>query len=109
MEYKEWSETAVSEFTCEFGKDGIREVYKLPCGITIYDEVIMPRSIFKPQYNQTLVDVLMHRSQESYLKENYNAELDYNRYSEEDYGYPLFKGEDSCERAYNFAMKYENN
>lgn len=103
MNYKEWSKLAISEYTCEFGRDGIRDIYSLPCGIKIHDEVFLPRSIFKSQFTQTLVDYIVHKSQEEILKK-YGAIIDYDRYTEEDYGYPLFKGEGCTEKAYNFAM-----
>jgi len=104
MNYEEWSKTAIPQYTCEFGKEGIRDIYKLPFGIKIHDEVILPRSIFKKQHKQTLVDYLFHKSDESWLKENWGATIDYDRYSEEGYGYPLFVGEDSCEKAYEFCF-----
>ena len=104
MNYKEWSKVAKSEYTCEFGRDGIRDVYTLPNGIKIHDEVFLPRSIFRSQFTQTLVDIIVHKSNEEDIKK-YGAIIDYNRYSEEDYGYPLFQGENCCEKAFNFAMK----
>lgn len=108
MTFKEWSDNAVSEYTCEFGSMGIvgiRDVYTLPCGLKIHDEVVLPRSIFKKQRTATLVDVIVPVSKKKWLKDTYNADLDENRYTEEGYGYPLFVGEDCTERAFEFAEK----
>jgi hypothetical protein len=107
MNYKEWSEKAESEFTCEFSRDGIRDVYPTPFGIKLYHEVFMPRNIFVNQSELALVDVIIHRSKEEWLKEKYGINwLDYNRYTEDDYGYPIFLCENSLEKGFNFAMKF---
>jgi len=103
MNFEEWFETTISEYTCEFGSEGIRDIYTLPCNIKIYDEVFLPRSIFQSQSTQTLVDYIVHRSQEKIL-EKYGSIIDYDRYIEDNYGYPLFYGEDCTEKAFNFAM-----
>ena len=102
MDFKEWSETAVSELTCDIGRDGIRDVYTTPKGIKVYHEVIMPRSIFKPQYEHTMIDIIYPVDKEGWLKEQGVARLDTDRYTEEGFGYPIFSGEGSLERAYNF-------
>lgn len=105
--FEEWSNTAESEYTCEFGRDGIRDIYTLPNGIKIHDEVWMPRSIFKPQQQQTLVDYIFPASKVEWLKEQ-GAEFDENRYTDEGYGYAVFCGEGSTERAFHFAMTLED-
>lgn len=108
MTFKQWSENATTEYTCEFGNmscPGIRDIYTLPCGLKIHDEVVLPRSIFKKQHTATLVDVIVPVSKKEWLKDTYDAELDEGRYTEEGYGYPLFIGENCTERAFEFAEK----
>jgi len=101
MNFKEWSKTAESEYTCEFGRYGIRDIYTTPFGVKVHDEVFMPRSIFQPQSQQTLVDLQYPVSKREWLKSK-GADLDEYRYTEEGWGYPLFRGENSLERAYKF-------
>jgi hypothetical protein len=103
MTYKKWAEKAVSEYTCEFGRGAIRDIYTLPNGIRIHDEVFFPRNPFQSQHQQTLVDYVFPKSRQAWLKEQ-GADLDTDRYTEEGFGYPLFRGETSTERAFNFAM-----
>lgn len=103
MNYKEWFETVKSEYTCEFSRDGIRDVYSLPNGIKIHDEVFMPRSIFKPQTQQTFVDIIFPVSDKEWI-EKQGAVWDDQRYTEEGYGSPLFVGENCMERAFKFGM-----
>ena len=105
ISFQEWSETAQTEYTCHFGyrQQGIRDTYTLPNGVKIYDEVWMPFSIFKPQQQETLVDIIFPESKKGWLKEQ-GADFDEDRYTEEGFGYPIFKGENSTECAFNFAM-----
>jgi hypothetical protein len=106
MTFKEWEDTAVSEFTCEFGREGIRDVYTTPFGVKVYDEVFLPWNPFKPQHNQTLVDLTYPITELPRLQKTYGEiELDDQRYTEEGFGIPLFKGEGCLERAYNFIEK----
>jgi hypothetical protein len=102
MNFKEWAKIAVSEHSCDIGRDGIRDVYVTPKGIRVYHEVIMPRSIFKPQYEHTMIDIIYPVDKEGWLKEQGVARLDTDRYTEEGFGYPIFSGDGSLERAYNF-------
>ena len=102
MTFKKWEATVETEFTCDIGRDGIRDVYATPFGIKVYHEVFMPRSIFKPQSEWTLIDIIYPVDKEEWLKKHGAAFLDVDRYTEEGFGYPVFKGKDSLERAYNF-------
>lgn len=103
MNFESWSKEAKSEYTCNFGKDGIRDVYTIPCGIVIQDEVILPRSIFRKQHQQTLVDVILPESQKEWVESN-GARWDTDRYLEDGYGQPMFEGEGSTKRAFEFAQ-----
>ena len=102
--YKEWEKTVETEFTCEFSRDGIRDVYCFPNGIRVHHEVFLPSNPFKSQSEQTLVDILYHKSKVEWLKKQGVDYFDQERYSDEDHGYAMFQGENSLERAYNFAM-----
>ena len=108
MNFKEWAETAKTEYTCNWGYRGqcTRDIYVLPNGVRIHDEVCMPFSIFRPQTQQTLVDIIYPESKKDWLKEQ-GAEFDVDRYTDEGYGYALFCGDNSTERAFNFAMSQE--
>lgn len=105
ISFQEWSDTAQTEYTCHWGyrQQGIRDIYTLPNGVRIHDEVWMPYSIFKPQQQATLVDIIFPESKKEWLKEQ-GADFDEDRYTDEGFGYPLFVGENSTERAWNFAM-----
>jgi hypothetical protein len=107
MNFKEWQDTSIVEYSCEMGRDGIRDIYKLPNNIILYDETYLPRSIFKPQYHQTLIDFIIHKSKE-YIIKNAGGSLDYERYTDAGFGYPVFVGADSTEKAFNFAMNIKN-
>lgn len=102
MTFSDWEKTAVSEYTGEFSSDGIRDVYTTPSGIKVYHEVIIPRSLFKKQSERTMVDIIFPADKEKDLKEQGVSELDVDRYTEEGFGYPIFRGENSLEKAYNF-------
>ena len=104
MNFKEWEETAISEFTCEFGREGIRDVYRFPNDVRVHHEVFMPRNPYQPQYEQAMVDIIYPKSKVEWLKGKGMDYFDEERYSEIDHGYAVFKGENSLERAYNFAM-----
>ena len=103
--FDQWTENLESQYTCQCG-DWMRDIYELPNGIKVYDEVCLPRSPFKPQRNQTLVDIMLPISKREELK-NIGADLDEERYTPEGYGYPVFKGEDSLKQAFEFGYKKE--
>ena len=109
MTFKEWEAVIETEYTCEFGRYGnpcIRDIYTTPPGVKVHDEVIMPRSIFKPPYKRTLVDLIYPVTELPRLRETYgDVDLDCDRYTEKGFGYPLFIGEGSLELAYNFIEK----
>jgi hypothetical protein len=104
MNYKIWETSAKSEYTCEFGKYGIRDVYTLPNSkIKIHDETILPRSIFQKQHHSTLIDLIYPISAKNELFNEGINFFDENRYTEEGYGYPVFEDENSTEKAFNFC------
>lgn len=105
INFQQWADTAQTEYTCNWGYrgQGTRDIYTLPNGVRIHDEVYMPFSPFKPQTQQTLVDIIFPESKKEWLKEQ-GADFDADRYTDEGYGSPLFVGENSTERAFNFAM-----
>jgi hypothetical protein len=99
MDFNEWENSAESTFTCEFGSCGIRDVYKLTNGINLYVETYLPRSPFKPQVTNCLVDFMV--TEDTKIPA---AVIDTDRYSPEGYGYPLFTGENSVRNAWEYAM-----
>jgi len=105
VSFAEWSETVETEFTCEFAGDGIRDVYTTPWGVKVHDEQFIPRHWGRKPYSRTMVDRIYPASDEQRLKKEYGCTLDYERYTEDGFGYPMFKGDDSLEQAYNFIQK----
>jgi hypothetical protein len=53
-----------------------------------------------------MVDILLPESKTAYLEGLGMYRLDYDRYSEEGFGYPIIFGENSLERAWDFSNKY---
>ena len=104
LTFEEWESTAESIFTCEYGSSslpGIRDVYVLFNGIQLIVETILPRSIFKSQRIQCLVDYMVP----DILGSIPNGMVDIDRYTPDGFGYPLFVGEDSVRLAWEYAMK----
>lgn len=104
ISFKAWSETVETEYTCEFARDGIRDIYTTPFGVKVHDESFLPRHIFGKPGHQTLVDLTLPVSMKPWLLE-YGAVLDENRYTPDGFGCPLFRGEDSLEQAFNFIKE----
>lgn len=106
MNYKEWAENVESEYTCGWGSgnENCRDIYVLPCGVRVHDETILPRHWAKKQRHQTLVDLIYPESEAERLKK-LGADMDMDRYTEEGFGYPMFRGDDSLEKAFNFVEK----
>jgi hypothetical protein len=106
MNYKEWAETVESEYTCGWGSgnENCRDIYVLPCGVRVHDETILPRHWAKKQRHQTLVDLIYPESEAERLKK-LGADMDMDRYTEEGFGYPIFRGDDSLEKAFNFVIE----
>lgn len=101
MNFKAWEETAVSEQTLQVSRDWTRDVYKFPNGVVVYHEVCLPWNPFQPQHEQVVVDKIMAVDEANAL----GLTLDTDRYTEEGFGLPVFKGEDSLEQAFNFAVQ----
>lgn len=105
MTYQEWeSKTEVLE-TWTWGGENMRDIYKTTSGVTLYDETIVPRHWGKKQSHSTVVDIIYPEAQAERIKSVYNADMDMGRYTDEGYGYPVFRGNDSLEQAYNFILK----
>ena len=96
MTFKEWQKTAISEYTCEFGRCGIRDIYTLPNGVKIHDETWFPTNPFRPQTHQTLVDIMITEAETPS-----GAIWDEERYTDAGYGYPVFE---TTKAAFNYAM-----
>lgn len=100
IDYKIWEEKAISEYTCEFGREWIRDIYTLPCGIKIYLESYIPRNIFGKQRNNILVDIIYHKDCLNHLsKVGVDKNIiffDENRYTEENFGYIVFTDYNLC-------------
>ena len=110
MNFKDWEATAESIYTCGWGSgnENCRDIYVLPGGTQVHDETILPRHWAKKQRHLTLVDIIYPESEAERLLKEFGAEMDMDRYTEEGYGYPIFRGEDSLKQAFNFVME-ENN
>ena len=106
MNFKQWSETTESIFNCEFGNTHdpwIRDVYVLPSKVRVYEEIYLPRSIFKKQKINVLVDIIFNTSHIEQLKKCGMSFFDENRYTNDGEGYCIFSGEDALEKAFNFV------
>lgn len=106
MNFKKWSETTESIFTCEFGSTSdpwIRDEYVLPSGIHVYEETYLPRNIFKKQQIDVLVDMIFNTSHIEQLKKCGMSFFDDNRYTEDGEGFCVFSGEGALEKAFNFV------
>lgn len=101
--FSEWEETAVAESTIAFSRDGMRDVYRLKNGIRLYHEVILPRNIFAKQHEQCVVDFEVPISEAQALKK-IGAIIDSERYSPDGFGVPCFRGKNSLESAFNYAI-----
>lgn len=112
--YEEWSKTAVSLETHEFGAYGewVRDVYDTPFGIQIQEEVFLPRSIFKKSSGRCVVSVILLMDKEEWLQEKYGGWLDNQRYTEDGFGTPVFNDTAESEgvrRAWKFLeAEHEN-
>lgn len=100
MDFKAWEMQAVSEQTLQVSRDWTRDVYRFPNGVIVYHEVCMPWNPFQPQHEQTVVDKVVSVEDAERLGIN----LDTDRYTEPGFGLPMFRGEDSLEQAYKFAV-----
>lgn len=106
MIFKEWCKKAESIFNCEFGSTSdpwIRDIYVLPSGVRVYEETYLPRSIFKKQVINVLVDIIFNVSRIEQLEKCGISFFDDNRYTEDGEGYCIFSGEDALEKAFNFV------
>ncbi len=106
MIFKEWYEKAEPILSCEFGGTSdpwIRDIYVLPSGVRVYEETYLPRSIFKKQVINVLVDIIFNVSRIEQLEKCGISFFDDNRYTEDGEGYCIFSGEDALEKAFNFV------
>ena len=86
MIFKEWYEKAEPILSCEFGGTSdpwIRDIYVLPSGVRVYEETYLPRSIFKKQVINVLVDIIFNVSRIAQLEKCGISFFDDNRYTED--------------------------
>lgn len=103
MTFEEWEDVAEPVFTVEFGSKSVpavRDVYVLSNGVSIQTEFFMPASVFKLSWEQCLVDYIV--SDDIDIP---GGEVDCGRYCDDGFGFPLFRGEDSVRKAWDYAMK----
>lgn len=103
MNYKDWEEVSESIRTIEVNKDTIRDIYPTPNGIELMHDVIMPRSIFKPQQEIAAVCFTIPEDKKASV-EAAGGVYSEDYYTDEGYGTPVFFGKDSLEKAYNYAQ-----
>jgi hypothetical protein len=103
MNFTSWENNVESLQTIEVGRDVIRDVYQMPNGIKLIQDVGIPRNIFAKQWENTVVDYIMSYSEKEKVKKA-GGELSDAYYTEDDYGTPVFYGEGSLEKAFNFAQ-----
>ena len=103
MTFKEWEKVAESVQTLEVNRDTIRDIYPTPNGVNLMHDLTMPRSIFKPQTELAVVCYTVSEDKEASIKAA-GGELSGDYYTDEGYGTPIFFGEDSLEKAYNYAQ-----
>lgn len=104
MDFKKWESTIQSTHTIMVSRDVVRDVYPMPNGINLMQDVCFPSNPFKTQWERTVVCYTLKESERENVKLAGGALSDA-YYTEDGYGTPLFCGDDSLERAFNFAMK----
>jgi len=107
ISYKEWSETAESTYTCNFGQgsQSVRDVYTLPNGTEIFTEAYLPRHWgIKPRYRVLVCLTVKDSKKYRDLVKKYNGELEDTYYGEEGWKHFIFEGKNADEDSYNFAM-----
>ena len=101
--FKEWEKDAESIQTMEVNRDTIRDIYPTPNRIELMHDLIMPRSIFKPQREVAVVCYTVTEDKEASIKAA-GGELSGDYYTDEGFGTPVFFGEGSLEKAFNYAQ-----
>lgn len=103
MDFKTWELTAESKKTLEVNRDVIRDIYPMPNGIDLMQDVCMPRNPFGKTWEKTVVCYTLPNTEKEHV-EKAGGELSDDYYTEDGYGTAVFKGDDSMEKAFNFGM-----
>ena len=107
MTYQQWSETAVSKYTTNFGylRRSTRDIYEMQ-GFDVFEETHFPHNVFKHITTWVKAVDFNIKADSSIMKqaEKHGGIWEEGYYAEEGYGWPMF---DDMEKCFNFITEYK--
>jgi len=108
--YKEWMENADSFNTIQVNRSSVRDSYKFPYNVIVFETTVLPWSIFKKNYAYVWLDLVLPSDNEiikSILEKN-GGKMNFDLYTNEGYYTPEFNEVENLdspmERAYSFVF-----
>ena len=110
MNFIEWSKTAETTYTCNVNRNTIRDIYVSPNGTFLCHDLTLPRNPFNnKQSEMTYIawNIPFDEINKARIQEFGGVLENQSGYCEDGFSWGWFRGDDSLERAFNYAEKYK--